>query len=707
VRVLLVSRELQGFLGGGIGTYAAEMARTLAVRGHEVHLLTAPHEHLRQRGPQLVPGVRIHTVDLTVGRAGLEAYPTFPMRYSMAVLDAVERLTREAALDYIEFPDYHGEGYFTTRAKRTLGLFERTVLAVRLHSTSALCRQADADARLDSELAMIEHLEREACLAADLVIAPGQQVLRRLPKPTHPQHRNVIPVPLDIDHLVRDFGGIKSAYSAPATPVILFFGKLQYLKGPQDLVEAGQTLLRRGVQAHFRLIGNDSPTGPFGRSMLEHLQRRIEPRFADAFRFEPARPRRELGPTIRDADICCFPSRWEAFPLVCLEALALGAPVVASDAGGLSEIVQHGESGLLFPAGDAEALANCLERMLADPALRQRLGTAGPVRVRELCDPSGVIKELEHAITACGTPDPRPPAAAAARPLVSIIIPFYNLGEYLPATLASARQQTYRNIEILVVDDGSTDPASLALLDQLPANIRIIRKPNGGLGSARNAGLREARGQWIVPLDADDLFAPTLIEECLAAAAHDPGLAYISPLVAYFTSEPGDGDGGWIPLGLEPDLLPVMNIGGAASGSLILREAALAVDGWDEWMTAYEDWEFWCRLADAGRRGSILPEFLLHYRVRPNSMFRTELSRHQALHAYILQRHPRLITERTARILAAMSAGATPGDPRAEAQRIIAENIRYRLADRVNDALKKAGVQKVIKGVTTRVIPAD
>jgi glycosyltransferase involved in cell wall biosynthesis len=706
MRVLLVSRELSPFYGGGIGTYAAEMSRVFEAAGHEVHLLTAPHDGLHERSAQSLPGVRIHTVDLDAGLAALEAYPTYPMRYAMAVYERVSSLTDQALFDYIEFPDYHAEGYFCIRAKRTLGRLSDAVLAVRLHSTSFICREADGEYRLDAEMATIEHMERDAIAAADLLIAPARGVLDRAPRPSHAaQQRTVIPIPFDTDALIRTFGGSKTDHASPTEPTVLFFGKLQNLKGPDLFVDAAQLLLRRGRRARFQLIGNDSPTAPFGRSMLQHLERRIPKDLRASFEFLPARPRPELGEAIRSATVCCFPSRWESFPMVCLEAMALGAPVIGTDVGGLGAIIEHERSGLLAAPENAEALAAAIDRLLGDQSLRTTIAAAAPARVRALCDPRRILGELSRA-----TADTRsaarpftPPPHHPITPSVSIIIPHYNLGKYLPDTVASARAQTFRDLEIIVVDDGSTDPASIAALDQLPADVRVIRKPNGGLGSARNAGLQAARGRWVVPLDADDIIDPTLIEKVVAAAHADSGLAYISPLVAYFTDDPAEATGGWIPLGLDPDLLAVMNVGGAASGTLIDREQALAVGGWDEAMPAYEDWDFWCRLHDAGARGTVIPEFLLRYRVRANSMYRTELSRHVALHSYILKRHPRLINERSARIL----ASRTVTDPRAEVDRLIAENVRYRIADRLNDALKKAGVQRAIKGVARRVAGSE
>ena len=104
---------------------------------------------------------------------------------------------------------------------------------------------------------------------------------------------------------------------------------------------------------------------------------------------------------------------------------------------------------------------------------------------------------------------------------VSVIIPVYNASRYLPDCLASVRAQTYCDFECICVDDGSTD-GSAQILDECAAQdkrFQVIHKPNGGEGGARNAGLAAAKGEWITWLDADDLYAPTRLEEAMRIAA--------------------------------------------------------------------------------------------------------------------------------------------------------------------------------------------
>lgn len=105
-------------------------------------------------------------------------------------------------------------------------------------------------------------------------------------------------------------------------------------------------------------------------------------------------------------------------------------------------------------------------------------------------------------------------------PLVSVIVPVYNVAPYVRECLKSIAAQTYENIEVIVVDDGSTD-GSGALCDAFAAHepkARVVHKANGGLSDARNAGLREARGEWVAFVDSDDYVSPVFVEALLAAA---------------------------------------------------------------------------------------------------------------------------------------------------------------------------------------------
>jgi hypothetical protein len=221
---------------------------------------------------------------------------------------------------------------------------------------------------------------------------------------------------------------------------------------------------------------------------------------------------------------------------------------------------------------------------------------------------------------------------------VSVIIPCYNLGQYLDDAVASVLAQTYRHFEILIVDDGSTEPATRAILDAYSQRgTRIVRTENRGLPAAKNLGLAETTGPYVCVLDADDLIDPCLFEKSLQALEREPSVAFVSHWLRAFGDEQWD----WTPTRCDfPSLLDTNTVNGAA---IVRREALVAVGGFDESMRdGCEDWDLWIGLVERGLTGVILPEFLFHYRRRAGSMSRLMLEGkgHPALYRQLVEKHP-------------------------------------------------------------------
>src|SRR5262249_25649861 len=126
------------------------------------------------------------------------------------------------------------------------------------------------------------------------------------------------------------------------------------------------------------------------------------------------------------------------------------------------------------------------------------------------------------------------PRSIAESPLVTIGIGYYNLGEFLPAALASLAAQTYANLDVIVIDDGSTQPASIRAFDELKSRypqFRFLRQENAGIGATRNRCLSEARGEYFIPMDADNIARPDMVERFVAGITRNP--AY-SAMTCYF-----------------------------------------------------------------------------------------------------------------------------------------------------------------------------
>jgi glycosyltransferase involved in cell wall biosynthesis len=222
-------------------------------------------------------------------------------------------------------------------------------------------------------------------------------------------------------------------------------------------------------------------------------------------------------------------------------------------------------------------------------------------------------------------------------PRVSVIIPCFNLGQYLDEAVESVLAQTYPDFEIVVVDDGSTDERTKVLLDDYrrPAT-KVVRSENRGLPAAKNLGLAHSSGAYVSMLDADDRLAPGFLEKSVAALDGSADVSFVSHWLRTF----GDEVREWTPSRCDfPSLLDVNTVNGAA---LVRRSALESVGGFDESMRdGCEDWDIWITLVERGFRGQILPEVLFYYRQRPDSMSRLmmEGDGHPRLYRRLAEKH--------------------------------------------------------------------
>lgn len=217
-----------------------------------------------------------------------------------------------------------------------------------------------------------------------------------------------------------------------------------------------------------------------------------------------------------------------------------------------------------------------------------------------------------------------PPAIAT--PEITVIVPAYNVGDYILPCLASVTSQTHANWTCIVVDDGSTD-ATAVLVEALDdPRIRVVRQANAGVSNARNNGLALATGAYLMFLDGDDLLHPSAFERLLAALAARPdAVASFGTFLKILSSGAPYPDQKPLAQHRYPsgDVLEAMLHGNffANGGHVLIRtEAARALGGFNAGIRLSEDWEFWCRLA---ARGPFLfignePE-VFYLRVRPAS----------------------------------------------------------------------------------------
>ncbi len=229
-------------------------------------------------------------------------------------------------------------------------------------------------------------------------------------------------------------------------------------------------------------------------------------------------------------------------------------------------------------------------------------------------------------------------------PRISVIIPCYNHGRYLPEAVASVVAQTFADWELIIVDDGSTDD-SAAIAEQLIAQypgqtMRLLRQANQGLSASRNSAIRLARGSYILPLDADDQIEPDMLAETLAVLERRPEVGFVYTDVRMFGEENRIWSGGSYSLDKLRFDCPMVPI------TLFRKQAWAATDGFRSslYPQGYEDWDFWLSLAAAGWQGDHIALPLVRYRRTNGSMLARARLHDLELRAQIVLHHPSLYT---------------------------------------------------------------
>lgn len=222
------------------------------------------------------------------------------------------------------------------------------------------------------------------------------------------------------------------------------------------------------------------------------------------------------------------------------------------------------------------------------------------------------------------------------KPLVSVVIPNYNYANFLQGAIESVLSQTYPNIEIVVVDDGSVDN-SKEVLERYTSQVKVIFQSNQGVSIARNTGVAESKGDLIAFLDADDIWLPTKVEKQVDLFTRDGSLGLVHVGVEEIDQNGRrlrvrmDGAFGWV---FEELLLLRSSVLGAGSGAMVWREVFDNLGGFDPRLSTSADWDFYCRLARLYPIGFV-PEVLLKYRIHSISMHHNiDLMEHDMLIAF-------------------------------------------------------------------------
>lgn len=377
---------------GGIASYAIQAARLLAGRGHAVTVFAGSPDRSAEYQED---GYRVVRV-----RSSVRA------EFARAVLPDFRKQQELYGLDVIESPDIGAEAMYCVNDAREAALVTklhtptylieelgrmRLSLTQRLRFVAGALRRGQWP-RLPRAGFYDAGSDPEARLArvADEVSAPSIAIGQRVWNDwgIAEDKRDVVPLPYTPSQALLD------------TPVetdtgrVVFVGRLEARKGILDLMEAIPAIARQCPRARFRFVGPAWPSPDRSLNMQEYLEKRLA-RYRDRLEFTGSVPPAEIPRQLAAADVAVFPSRWESFGLVCVEAMAAGRGVIGSWSGGMADILDRETCGRLVHPGQPRELAQQVVGLLRNPEERMRLGRLARQRVLDAFNGETIGAQME------------------------------------------------------------------------------------------------------------------------------------------------------------------------------------------------------------------------------------------------------------------------------------------------------------------------
>lgn len=647
----LLTTEYPPFYGGGISTYCNLTAQMLSREGNRVTVFVPDDTAEDYIVSEAVQGVTL--IRFNSDRSKLIHAIGYAARLSYAFADIVRTVIQiNGKPDIIEAQDYLGIAYYLTQFKQMGYEFIADVpIVLTLHSPAFIYLEYNKVPTYRFPDFWTCEMEKHSIIAADLLISPSRYLVEEIKKHIDLSGK-------EIEILSNPFKADSGVSEIPSfTPgKIVYYGKLSPQKGSFELLEYFRELWDNDFPSPLHIVGG---TDIVFHPELMTMGQLIKKKYAAYLEKGLLQLHGKILPSqieacLSDAQVVLVPSIVDNMPYVVMEAMSLGRVVLASVQGGQKEMIEDGVNGFLFDHDDPSSFGSQLRKIISiDSDKIHRVGENARRSVAKLYSP-GTIGARKMAILQnlkvagrqnkyfpflyqekpiCG------PDLEAPGELLSVIIPYYNMGLYLADCLESILQSTWREIEIIIINDGSTEPESIDVLNKVAGQlqqIRIIHQSNKGLAAVRNHGATIARGRYLAFLDADDRVDPEYYEKAIRVLQCKENVFFVGSWVRYF----GNSDAIWPTFTPQPPYALVHNP--INSAGLVYKTAAFIAGGLNDKKMVYglEDFESVISMLAKGLNGVVLPEILFYYRVRTGSMIRN-ISREKLLYSnkYIAEKH--------------------------------------------------------------------
>ena len=681
----LLTTEYPPQFGGGIGTYCLQLSSLFKQKGVELTIfILSSHE----KGFKETVSDNIRKVEFSPYLKDTSGFLGYETMVSSSFEEIIRiYLEKEGAPDWLEAQEYQGIAYYILQ-KKHLGdaLYKDLKIVITCHCPSFVTFEHNHVSIYQLPYFWIAEMEKFCMKAADLCIFPSKyladDILRRYPgliKNLAVLH-NPFFVPGDI-----------SLNAGEEQIDFVVIGKLSPAKGTIKTLGVFDGLWKKGYKYKLKLVGDENYFyHAAGTTTGDYLKRKYSNQLRSGLlAITGSLPPGEVYKEILKARVVLVPSTIENLPYTAIEAMSAGKIVLASSQGGQNEIIRDGYNGFLFNYNDTSSFEGKIHRTHAlDANEINKIGNQAIRTIKEECNPDVYFKKkaelLNQFIPSTRTDFPfvsvnDSKTLSGSNPgedgLLSVVIPYFNMGEYINDTVASIDLSSYGNKEIIIVNDGSDDAKSLQALDVLKTKrgVRIIEQPNMGLSAARNRGAQESKGEYLAFLDADDKVATNYYQKAIDILSQKSNVHFVGCWVQYF----GESNGKWPSFTPLPPFILYHNM--VNSSSLVYKKEGFLKHGLNDTAFLYgmEDYDSVVNLVKNGFHGVVIPEFLFFYRVRKNSMARGfNKSNRLYLYQLLVEKHQEFYATFAAELFGLLNANG-PG--------ILIDNptLDYHLAERI------------------------
>lgn len=625
----LLTTEYPPQFGGGIGTYCFQWTSILKQKGVELTIFIL---NSHEKGFKETVSDNIRRVEFSPYVKDTSGF----LGYETMVSSSFEEITRiylekEGAPDWLEAQEYQGIAYYILQ-KKHLGdaLYKDLKIVITCHCPSFITFEHNHVSIYQLPYFWIAEMERFCMKAADLCIFPSKyladDILTRYPG------------------LIKDFAVLHNPFFVPGEISanasedqidFVVIGKLSPAKGTLDTLSVFDGLWKKGYRYKLKLVGDENYFyHAAGTTTGDYLKKKYSNHLRSGLlAITGSLPPGAVYKEILKARVVLVPSTIENLPYTVIESMSVGKVVLASAQGGQREIIRDGQNGFLFDGNEHSSFEEKIHvtHDLGKDEVK-KIGYEAIRTIKEQCNPDAYFKKkmdlLNQSIPPTRTRFPFVSVnesevqngRSGETGLLSVVIPYFNMGEYVNDTVVSIDLSSYDNKEIIIVNDGSDDAKSLQVLNSLKTKpgVRIIDQPNRGLAAARNKGAQEAKGEYLAFLDADDKVEANYFQKAIDVLRRKLNVHFVGCWVQYF----GESNGKWPAFTPVPPFILYHNM--VNSSSLVYKKESFLRHGLNDTAFLYgmEDYDSVINLVKHGFQGVVIPEFLFFYRVRKNSMAR-------------------------------------------------------------------------------------